>query len=273
MRLGLVLAGGGGRGAYQVGAWRALKEAGLDSEVKAVAGTSIGALHAALFMQGDLAVAEEIWARISPALALDAGELPWLPPERLKALPFPVRNGLALLGRKSGAARSGLLDLMRRHLRYDQIAASPIPGWATVVPGFPLGQARHLPFNGADQERIEQILLASSAMPGVFAPVEIDGVRYTDGGAGARPDRAPVRPVYEAGCDTIIVVHLDGLSKVSPARFPEARILQLVPSRSLGLLFTGLLDFDPERARWRIDLGYREMRELLAQHRRLLAGN
>ncbi|HLO03113.1 MAG TPA: patatin-like phospholipase family protein, partial [Symbiobacteriaceae bacterium] len=57
MRLGLVLAGGGGRGAYQVGAWRALQEAGLDTQVQAVAGTSIGALHAALFMQGDLGVA------------------------------------------------------------------------------------------------------------------------------------------------------------------------------------------------------------------------
>jgi NTE family protein len=272
MKLGLVLAGGGGRGAYQVGAWRALREAGLDTQVQAVAGTSIGALHAALFMQGDLEVAEEVWARISPALALDAGELAWLPPERLQQLPFPVRNGLALLGRKSGTARTGLLNLMRRHLRYDQIAGAPIPGWATVVPHFPLGQARHLPLNGADQDRLERILLASSAVPLVFDPVEIDGERYSDGGAGARPDRAPVRPVYEAGCDRIIVVHLDRLSRVNPAQFPGAAILQLFPSRSLGLFFTGLLDFNPERARWRIDLGYREMRELLAKHERLLAG-
>jgi NTE family protein len=105
-------------------------------------------------------------------------------------------------------------------------------------------------------------------MPMVFDPVTIDGERYWDGGTGARPDRAPVRPVYEAGCDTIIVVHLDGLSRVNPARFPGARILQLFPSRSLGLLFTGLLDFDPERARWRIELGYREMRDLLAMNER-----
>lgn len=271
MRLGLVLAGGGGRGAYQVGAWRALKEAGLDTQVKAIAGTSIGALHAALFMQGELSVAEEVWARISPALALDS-DLAWVPPERLKRFPFPVRNGLALLGRQSGAARTGLLNLMRRHLRFDQIAASPIPGWATAVPDFTLGQARYLPFNGASQERIERILLATSAMPLIFAPVEIDGQRYTDGGAGARPDRAPVRPVYEAGCDRIIVIHLDRLSRVNPAHFPNAELLQLFPSRSLGLLFTGLLDFNPERARWRIELGYREMGALLQQHQHLLAG-
>ena len=45
---GLVLAGGGTKGAYQVGVWKALKE--LDINVKAIAGTSIGALNGALFL-------------------------------------------------------------------------------------------------------------------------------------------------------------------------------------------------------------------------------
>ena len=44
---GIVLDGGGARGAYQIGAWKALKEAGV--KVNAVAGTSVGALNGALF--------------------------------------------------------------------------------------------------------------------------------------------------------------------------------------------------------------------------------
>lgn len=66
-KLGLVFAGGGGRGAYQIGVWRALREYGLDRRVCAVSGTSVGALNAALFAQGDLAVAESVWEQISPA--------------------------------------------------------------------------------------------------------------------------------------------------------------------------------------------------------------
>ena len=43
---GLVLDGGGARGAYQIGAWKALREAGV--KIEAVAGTSVGALNGAL---------------------------------------------------------------------------------------------------------------------------------------------------------------------------------------------------------------------------------
>ena len=49
---GLVLDGGGARGAYQIGAWKALKEAGI--KIAAVAGTSVGALNGALICMDDL---------------------------------------------------------------------------------------------------------------------------------------------------------------------------------------------------------------------------
>ena len=47
---GLVFDGGGARGAYQIGAWKALKEAGI--RIHAVAGTSVGALNGALIFCG-----------------------------------------------------------------------------------------------------------------------------------------------------------------------------------------------------------------------------
>ena len=47
---GLVFDGGGARGAYQIGAWRALSEAGV--KISAVAGTSVGALNGALCLYG-----------------------------------------------------------------------------------------------------------------------------------------------------------------------------------------------------------------------------
>ena len=64
--IGLVLAGGGGKGAYQIGAWKYLREAGLDRYVSAVSGTSVGALNAALFAAGDLEQAENLWRNIRP---------------------------------------------------------------------------------------------------------------------------------------------------------------------------------------------------------------
>jgi len=63
--LGLVLAGGGGKGAYQIGVWKALAEYEVVQNISAVSGTSVGALNAALFLQGDIDIAEKIWLNLS----------------------------------------------------------------------------------------------------------------------------------------------------------------------------------------------------------------
>lgn len=59
--IGLVLAGGGTKGAYEIGAWKALKESGLFDQFTGFSGSSIGAFNTALFVNGDLNLAEKIW--------------------------------------------------------------------------------------------------------------------------------------------------------------------------------------------------------------------
>ena len=62
--IGLVFAGGGGKGAYEIGVWKYLREIGFDKHIKVVSGTSIGALNAALFAGSDYETAEKIWLNI-----------------------------------------------------------------------------------------------------------------------------------------------------------------------------------------------------------------
>ena len=75
---GLVLDGGGARGAYQIGAWKALREAGV--HINAVAGTSVGALNGALICMGDLEKAEKIWSEMTFSRVMDVDDA-WM--ERL----------------------------------------------------------------------------------------------------------------------------------------------------------------------------------------------
>ena len=63
MRRALVLSGGGSRGAYEIGAWQAFSELGV--RFQAVYGTSVGAINAALFAQGDLKMASSLWESIN----------------------------------------------------------------------------------------------------------------------------------------------------------------------------------------------------------------
>ena len=69
---GLVLEGGGAKGAYQIGAWRALKEAGV--KIRGVSGTSVGALNGALICMDDLEKAEKLWANISYSQVMDVDD-------------------------------------------------------------------------------------------------------------------------------------------------------------------------------------------------------
>ena len=71
----MALEGGGARGAYQIGAWKALTEAGV--HISAVSGTSVGALNGALITMGDVRHAEELWANIrySEVMDVDDGEM------------------------------------------------------------------------------------------------------------------------------------------------------------------------------------------------------
>lgn len=228
---GLVLAGGGARGAYQVGVWRALTQLGLAERIQAVAGTSIGALNGALFVQGSLMQAEALWRSISPAMVVAENSRWKCSQERLTAL----------------------LD---QHVDRRALAASPISLYATCLTGFPLGTPTYFTLNGCSVKRIDQILCATAAVPFIFQPVEIDGVTYSDGGVGIRRDNVPIRPVCEAGCETVIVVHLSPWQVVNPKAYPGVRLIQIVPSTGLGFGLNGQLDFNPGHAMQRMEQGY-----------------
>ncbi len=67
--IGLVLEGGGAKGAYHIGAYRALTEVGI--EISGVVGTSIGAINGAIIDQGDGARAWDLWADMTNSDVFD----------------------------------------------------------------------------------------------------------------------------------------------------------------------------------------------------------
>ena len=69
---GLGLEGGGAKGAYQIGAWKALKEAGV--KINAVAGTSVGALNGALICMDELEMAQQMWSNLTYSQVMDVDD-------------------------------------------------------------------------------------------------------------------------------------------------------------------------------------------------------
>ncbi len=70
---GIVLEGGGAKGSYQIGAWKALREAGI--KIKGIAGTSVGALNGALICMDALEQAEALWENIRYSQVMDIDDM------------------------------------------------------------------------------------------------------------------------------------------------------------------------------------------------------
>ena len=104
----IVLDGGGARGAYQMGAWKALSEAGV--KVNAVAGTSVGALNGALICMGDVEKAEQIWNEMTFSQVMDVDDV-WMEGlfNRENSIRDILRKGLQIIS-------DGGVDIAERKL-------------------------------------------------------------------------------------------------------------------------------------------------------------
>ena len=264
MKIGLVLAGGGGKGAYQIGLWKALRELGIDKYISAVSGTSIGALNAVLFAMDDYNAAEEIWLNITreKVLPVDNLELITKGIKLLignKNINF-VKKFTPKLLEQGNVSREGLLKLLNQYIDFNKLMSISIPVYATCTE-LPDIKARYFKLNNYDEKTVVDILCATSALPSIYEAVDIEGRKYVDGGM---VDNIPVQPVYGGGCDIIFIAHLNNESIVDRRRYPNTRIIQIAPSSAPGGVFTGVLDFSRESIKKRIALGYEDTMNLIA---------
>ena len=191
MRTAFVLGGGGILGAHEVGMLRALSEAGIRPDL--VVGTSVGAINGAL-----------VAADPAGAAARLAGL--WQGDELREAFSESVWGRLARL------ARSGT------HLHAIEPLQRMLEG---ALPGKDFADLE-LPFHcvAASIERararwfsagpLVPAVLASCAVPGLLAPVEVDGEHYFDGGL---VDSIPVGRAISLGARTVYVLHVGRIER------------------------------------------------------------
>ncbi|MFD3940496.1 patatin-like phospholipase family protein [Streptomyces sp. NPDC058611] len=298
-RVGLVLAGGGAKGAYELGVLEYMAERGI--RVSAIAGTSIGALNGAVlasgetFFRGTQRLAS-FWERFSVrmgaalsegrGLTLDEAGVPMegtaLQWERLLPRLRALRRRTALLE-----------ELIEEAVDPARIRAGS-PLWVTAYPlsdrdSLPEGlrhlgevirwiggaQASIIRINDLDGPQLREAVLASAALPFIFPTRVIDGCAYLDGGLG-RGDRTPLRAFASAEhCDVLVVVHMHPDAPVAPGaatglvRIDIRPSVPVVPPGPLGPL-TGLMNLNPDRVASLRALGYRDAATRFAEIERLL---
>jgi len=262
-KLGIALAGGGARGAYQIGAWRALKEHGLDTKFDAYSGASVGSLNAVLFAMGDYDLAYETW------MSLDKRSLFNIEKHILKRI---VKEKLNFLNR--GLYNTKRLEKVMRNTIDFSLLKNKEVFIATTHLGDKDGtfadlvrtnykhffksekQVTYQSLNDFSDEDKLKTLLASCAIPVAFKPIELDGQTYYDGGL---LDNTPYQPLIDAGCDVIIVIDLFTFSPMRIKKVEGVKLYTCYPRRSLR----GILDFSHKYIDRRFNLGYQDMNKLL----------
>jgi NTE family protein len=232
----LVLSGGGARGAYQLGVWKALREIGWDFQI--VTGASIGALNSAMIAMGDYDKLEQLWLNMSPKNVIKTEESDPLKVylQMIKALP------------RGGSDTTPLYNLAKITINEQLIRASSIEmGISTVeIPSLKLLQ---LPIYAIPDGKLVDFLVASATVFPFFKAKNIDDKLYADGGYG---DNMPINLAIEMGADEIIAVQIFASQKRKLIK--DVPLTIIVPSRYLGQF----LIFDKSLVRQNIIYGYND---------------
>ena len=233
----LVLAGGGARGSYQVGVWRALME--LNWHPQIITGTSVGSLNGAMFVLDLYETARDMWLSIR---SRDVMELPEEDAD-LSALHQFLRS-VVKAGGMDVTPLEGIVErvLDEKALR----AASTRFGLVTVEQrGL---KPRELMLDEIPEGRVKDYLMASAACFPALRARDIDGVKFLDGGYS---DNMPTGLAKRMGAEELVCVDLEGVGITRP----NLTGLPTTMVRSYWEL-GDILHFDPDTARRNMELGY-----------------
>jgi NTE family protein len=319
--VGLVLSGGGAKGAYQVGVLKALNE--LNIQVDVISGASIGSLNGAIIAsaksQKDAAEnLEKLWMELSsispisigskfiqtPAYLALLGAFGMTSP-MLGSITFALKAMTSTLDKpwlpdviKRVANQSGIADIISKsnggmlcdrpikrmidRLLPDSglpdkvpLYVSVYPTQGTIIDFFKIAgsltsvketlDSQFLHIQSLALSEQKKALLASAALPLLYAPREINGQLYTDGGQGGWSTvqgNTPIAPLLKAGCRQIIVTHLSDGSFWNRTQFPNATIIEIRPKTSAiersQIVGSDLLGFDNTRISSWIQQGYED---------------
>ncbi len=282
-RIGLVLAGGGARGAYEAGVLRYIceqlpRETGVRPWFDVVSGTSVGALNACYVASTVDVLAESIGLLWSRWLELRADELLTVRPLELLRFARSLLGGppmpIAPDPNNPGLRRGGILDtgalerfvlesvpwtriartIQSGALHALSVSATHVTSGNTVVfvdSAHPLPPWSRDPYVRATHTRITPWhALASAAIPILFPPIALDGSWYVDGGLR---QNTPLSPALRLGADRVLVISLR--HRRTPLA-PEPSVpVTAVPSpfflagKALNALLIDRVDYDLDRLR------------------------
>lgn len=245
--LGVALEGGGARGAFHIGAIKALLEEGY--EIDGIVGTSIGAFNAAMVAQGDFEKCFEMWNHVTPQQLFDIEDSYMANVINrnlnIKTITYFSSEAKKIIANK-GIDTDNLRKVVDELIDEEKLRNSNVDfGLVTVELGTlsPIEVFKKDIPNG----KIKDFIMASARYPGLKME-PLDGKAYLDGGLY---DNCPVSLLARKNYDKIIAIRLNSNRKLRHID-ESVNVVEIQPSMDLG----GTFIFTKDLAHRNIKLGY-----------------
>ena len=258
--IGLVLCGGGAKGAYQVGVFKVLEELEIANEIKMISGSSIGALNGALYLMYSADEIDQIWQQCNWTAIFGVSK------ENIKKVnqivhrvntrqmsPFFGAINMVGVANQTGLPlqRKGFEKVLRQYLKPSIIQKQSID---LIVSCGKVNskQLAYFNLNHQSPKKMQDILFATTAVPMLYNPVYIDNSYYCD---PMKYERAPLAPLLKSDCETILIVYLNRGQCLGRKEINGKRLIEIAPSRDLGTGIYGSFDFRKSVIENSIELG------------------
>ncbi len=245
---GLVLEGGGAKGSYHIGVYKALLESGI--EINGVVGTSIGALNGAMIVQGDYERCYELWNKITYSMVVDVDDAEIDKIMQLKLVKEDLsflKDKLKLFINEKGLDITPFKRLLEEYIDEDKIRSSGMDfGMVTIN----MSERKPLQLFLPDipQGRLQDYLMGSAYLP-VFKKEKLGGQIYLDGGFY---DNLPYKMLIDKGYKDLILVRTHAFGLTRKIDLIGNNSIVISPSESIGRSY----EYDSNRAKANIQIGY-----------------
>ena len=252
---GLMLEGGGAKGAYEAGAIKALNKRKITFDC--VGGTSIGAICAACYVSNNLEGMYKLW------LATDSQELFGIDSKILtdfyknKLDKEDIKKAISTLKtifKNRGIETSNIRRILEKTIDEKKFRKSNIDFAMNTVSLSKLKPVRVFKEDIPEGKLIEYIL-SSAYLPVFKFERIIDGGYYVDGGFNSN---CPVDMLIDKGYEEIYVIKA-WQSKLKYKKKKGVKVHVITPREDLG----SIMLFEPTIARYRMNLGYYDMLKYL----------
>lgn len=246
---GVVLGGGGAKGAYQIGVWHALEELGIKYNM--ISGTSVGALNGGLILQGDLEQAEKMWQKITTDQILSVSEIGERQDYSINQVVKEWKELTSIAIQTKGINTSPLLNLIKEVTESEKILSKDID-FFIVTTATPLMSETVVSLKEMTKETFPLWLLASASLFPAMEACLIDETYYID---GCYCNNLPKDVLINNGASELIICDIKGSGVVKKIKTPvEVTEIRLKSPWTLG----DVLLFDGNRSSWNMSLGYLE---------------